>query len=253
MTRDTADIPNDRLLLHAYVDGELDPVNALAVGRSIAANPELKAEVERIEALRRAMQDGLPREPVPVSVVRKIDAAIGRTPAVPAPTWRLLAASVVLALGIGSTATWLALSSLAIDQTAQSLVDGHVRALMAPQAADVASSERHTVKPWFNGRIPQSPQVADLAAQGFPLAGGRVDVIDNAPVATLVYHRRKHVISVSALPNAAGTAQPALRRSISGYNLVQWTRGGTTYWATSDLNVPELTEFATLFYKSLAN
>lgn len=250
---DIANASDERLMLHAYVDGELDPVNALAVGRAIAAKPELKAEVERIEALRRAMRDGLPREPLPPGLLGKIDATIGRTRRFEAPTWRQLAASVILALGVGSTATWLALSSLDTDQTAQSLVDRHVRALMSPQPADVASSERHVVKPWFNGRIPQSPQVVDLKQQGFPLTGGRVDVINSAPVATLIYNRRLHVISVSAIPNAGRTAQPSQRRSISGYNVVHWVHDGTAYWAASDLNSTELTEFANLFYKSLTN
>ena len=118
---------------------------------------------------------------------------------------------------------------------------------MAPQATDVASSETHTVKPWFNGRIPQAVRVVDLADAGFPLAGGRIDVIDREPEPTLVYHRRRHVISLTATA-APGRADTAPRRdNIDGYNIVTWTRRGVEYWAVSDLNAAELGEFANRF------
>ena len=118
---------------------------------------------------------------------------------------------------------------------------------MAPQATDVTSSETHTVKPWFSGRIPQAPRVVDLAKAGFPLAGGRVDVIGRSPSPTLVYHRRKHVIGVTAVlaPDSAEMA-PRLANA-QGYNLVQWIDGGVAYWAVSDLNAQELQEFVRLF------
>jgi anti-sigma factor RsiW len=110
---------------------------------------------------------------------------------------------------------------------------------------EVASSDRHTVKPWFNGRLPQSPRVVDLTAQGFPLAGGRIDVIGLKPAPTLVYRARLHVISVTALPlKDSEGAQP---RAINGYNVVAWTDGPLAYWAVSDLAAPELEAFSRAF------
>jgi anti-sigma factor RsiW len=120
-----------------------------------------------------------------------------------------------------------------------------LRSLMAPQPADVASSDRHTVKPWFSGRIPLAPRVIDLAQDGFPLVGGRVDVVNRTPVPSLVYSRRQHIISLLAVPNAlAGSTTP---QTVQGYNMISWTAEGTTYWAVSDLNLEELQMFARLF------
>jgi len=121
---------------------------------------------------------------------------------------------------------------------------------MASRPTDVASSERHTVKPWFNGRIPQAPRVVDLAQDGFPLVGARVDVIGNTPVPTLVYGRRLHVISLSAVPEPGQGDESKVSRSINGYNVVSWRQGGIGYWAVSDLVVGELDTFARLFMSS---
>jgi anti-sigma factor RsiW len=246
--------PSDErwFLVHAYLDGELDPANALAIARQIAADPAVGAEVERIEALRQVVRDRLPSEPLPPYLRAKIEAAIGRRGPKVQPSWRALAASVALAMALGSASTWVALRPLLDDRIAEAVVDSHLRALMAPRPTDVISSERHTVKPWFNGRIPQSPQVVDLTKDGFPLVGGRIDVIDAAPVATLVYGRRLHLISLSAMPTASSPRVLSPRKAIKGYNLVQWSHGGVDYWAASDLNAGELDSFAHLFRTALS-
>lgn len=241
-----------RLLVHAYLDGELDPANALAIARQIAADPALGAEVERIEALRYAVRERLPRQPLPPHLKAKIEAMVGRTSPKVHPSWRALAASVALAMALASGTTWVALRPFSDDRIAEAVVDSHLRALMAPHPTDVVSSERHTVKPWFNGRIPQSPQVIDLTKEGFPLVGGRIDVIDAMPVATLVYGRRLHLISVSAVPAANSPQVLSPRKAIKGYNLVQWSHGGVDYWAASDLNAGELDSFARLFRTALS-
>jgi anti-sigma factor RsiW len=131
--------------------------------------------------------------------------------------------------------------------TADLVVASHMRALMAAQPIDVASSDRHTVKPWFNGRIPESPRVIDLANAGFALVGGRIDVIGRVPVPTLVYRIRQHLISLTALP--ASTAAPMMvgLRNIAGYNTLSWTDGGLTYWAVSDVSASDLEAFAKAF------
>ena len=109
------------------------------------------------------------------------------------------------------------------------------------------SSDRHTVKPWFNGRIAESPRVVDLASQGFPLVGGRLDVVERKPVPTLVYRRNKHVISLTALPAPSRANSPAVRRTTDGYNMLRWTEDGVAYVAISDVGAADLESFATLF------
>ena len=154
------------------------------------------------------------------------------------------AASAAMAFAAGSLATLVAIGPGGGEPTAELLVASHMRALMAAQAVDVASSDRHTVKPWFNGKLPRSPRVVDLAAQGFPLVGGRIDVIGLTPVATLVYRARLHVISLTALASHRAGLPP---HPIDGYNLVEWTDGELAYWAVSDLAAPELENFAKAF------
>ena len=237
MTPPTTD---PRLLVHAYLDGELDPANALDVERQLADDPALAAERERIEALRRVIAERLPREGAPPGLARRIEAA-ARTAS--HPSWRALAASVAVAAFIGSGATWLALAPGPAD--ADLVVANHMRALMAPQPVDVGSSDRHTVKPWFNGRIPEAPRVVDLASEGFPLVGGRVDVIGRTPVPTLVYRRRQHLISLSEAPARQMAAMP--QGQIAGYNIVSWTDSGVTYWAVSDVAAADLNAFEKAF------
>ncbi len=238
---------NDRLLLNAYIDGELDPAHVLEFERRLAEDRVLSDERARVEALRNAMRERLPREHASPALRRRV-AALAR----PQPFgtgWRAglaaMAASVAIAFAAGSITTFMAIGTGSREATPELLVASHVRALMASQTVDVASSDRHTVKPWFNGKLLESPRVVDLAAQGFPLAGGRIDVIGLMPVPTLVYRARQHVISLTAMPSssrAGGSTRP-----IDGYNIVEWTDGPLAYWAVSDLAAPELETFAKAF------
>jgi anti-sigma factor RsiW len=245
------------LPVHAYLDGELDPANALAMEKQMSADPILAAECERVDALQRRIRTALPREAPPPELHRRIETAVGL--ALPRPTfaqrrysWRALAASIALtAMVAGSTTSMLLGPQLASDTesgtTRVGVVDAHIRALMAPAPIDVASSDQHTVKPWFNGRIPQAPRVVELAKEDFPLVGGRIDVVGEKPVPTLVYRHRKHLISVTGVPDGkhADTA-PALTTA-DGYNVYRWTEGGVAYWAVSDLAAGELDTLVTLF------
>ncbi len=235
-----------KLLVHAYVDGELDPANARAVERQIADDPALAAERERIAGLQRALREKLAPKPLPPRLRPRIERAVGLDRARSRPSWQALAASVAVAFAVASASTWTLLRPSPADRIADVIVDDHVRALMASQPIDVASSDRHTVKPWFNGRIAQAPRVVDLSAQGFPLAGGRIDVIAGAPAATLVYRHRQHLISLSAVP-ANRLPAGATHREIRGFNLVAWSEGGVTYWAVSDLGLDDLASFAHAF------
>jgi anti-sigma factor RsiW len=189
----------------------------------------------------------VPPETLPAHLRTRIDKTIGLKRASVRPTWQALAASVVLALAIGSASTWFVTQPQPDDRIVTKLVDSHIRALMASQVTDVTSSERHTVKPWFNGRLPGSPIVVDLASEGFPLVGGRIDVIDTVPTATLVYGRRQHLISVFAVPDTTADAATGSRTPINGYNIVVWRKNDKTYGAVSDLNAAELESFAQKF------
>src|SRR5258708_25547859 len=171
-----------RWVVHAYVDGEVDPAHALEVERQLAADPSLAAERERHGALRRASAQQLPRESAPPGRARRVEAALGLRPARTAshpswtraashPSWRALAASVAVAAFLGSGATWLVLSPGPGD--ADMIVGNPLRAPMAPQPVDVGSAAQHTRKPWFSGRIPEAPRGVDLSSEGFPLVAGR--------------------------------------------------------------------------------
>jgi anti-sigma factor RsiW len=129
---------------------------------------------------------------------------------------------------------------------AQEVVSSHIRSMMLNHLVDVPSSDQHTVKPWFNGKLDFAPDVKDFADQGFPLVGGRLDYIDNRTVAALIYQRRKHAINLFIWPAPEVNNQPAQQLSVNGYNIIHWTRSGTRYWAVSDVNSADLSEFAKL-------
>jgi anti-sigma factor RsiW len=262
----TAGETDPKLLVHAYVDGELDPAHALELERALAADPALAAERERIATLRSVIRERLPPVAAPAGLTRRIEAAIANTSeasffprlfsrgvsvrglASSSPSWRALAASVMLALALGSGSTWLAVRQTLnpAEPIADMVVASHIRALMAPQPADVPSSDRHTVKPWFNGRVSEAPRVVDLGNEGFPLVGGRVDVIGRVPVPTLVYRRRQHLISLYAIPNEKAPEISA-PQAIAGYNILTWKENGTVYWAVSDVATSDLEAFAKAF------
>jgi anti-sigma factor RsiW len=239
---------NSALLVHAYLDDELDPANALAIAQQMSTEPALAAEGARVKALQKLIRERLPREPAPPGLHARIEASVGGSKRSRSrPSWRALAASIAVTAMVASSSTWVIVGSQGTYTVADSLVSDHIRALMASQPIDVVSSDLHTVKPWFNGRVPESPRVVDLARQDFPLVGGRVDVIGQTPVPTLVYRHRQHLISLTEMPsgNPFEFARPS--RTINGYNLVRWTEDGVSYWVVSDLASAELEEFARLF------
>jgi anti-sigma factor RsiW len=257
-------VSDDIPLLNAYIDGELDPAHALEIERRLAADPELAAERARIEALRGAVAR-LPRDKASTGLRMRVAALTSAQPvrvgaragrslrwgdawsAKWGAKWGTMAASIAVGLIAGSLGTYVALGPGHEPSVPQLVVASHLRSLMASEPVDVTSSDRHTVKPWFNGKLPQSPRVVDLAGQDFALVGGRIDVIGLAPVPTLVYRRRLHLISLMALPVAQAAAAAAPRRAIDGYNVVEWTDADHAYWAVSDLARPELEEFAAAF------
>ncbi len=240
------------LPIHAYLDGELDPTNALAVEKRMATDLALAAECERIDILQRLVRKHLPREAPPPGLRMRVETAVGRRhPRTPLArsqfSWRALAASIAVTAVVASGSTSMLLAPSSSDSARDGVINAHIRSLMAAQPFDVASSDRHTVKPWFNGRIPQAPRVVDLAKEDFPLAGGRIDVVSEIPVPTLVYGHRKHLISLTAVP-ASGRANSApVASAIDGYNIYRWTEDRVAYWAVSDVAFADLDKFVELF------
>ncbi|HEU0060310.1 MAG TPA: anti-sigma factor [Hyphomicrobiaceae bacterium] len=151
------------------------------------------------------------------------------------------AAMLVLVCGLSGLVGWhLAQSNFEQRRLERDVVAAHVRSLLQDSTVQIASSESHTVKPWFNGRVEFAPTVKDLTAEGFPLIGGRLDFVDNRRIATLVYKRRRHVINVFMWPADGQNPKPPVSSMLQGYNTVTWTAGGITFWAVSDLNAKEL-------------
>jgi anti-sigma factor RsiW len=233
------------LRVHAYVDGELDPANALGVEASMAMDPALAAERERIEAFQSLMREHLPPEAPPSGLHARVEASVGMRHPRMQPSWRALAASIAVTAVVASAVTSIVVAP-GTSTARDGIVDAHIRSLMASQPIDVASSDRHTVRPWFNGRIPQAPRVVNLGSD-FPLIGGRIDVVEASPVPTLVYGHGKHLISLTEVP-ASGRANSApVLSERGGYNVFRWTEGGVSYWAVSDASALELDKFAELF------
>jgi anti-sigma factor RsiW len=252
MPRLTTD-DNSVLLVHAYLDGELDPTNALGVTQQMDREPALLAEAESVRALQQLIHERLPREEAPPGLRARIETSVGGlTRQRGQPSWRALAASIVLTAMVATSSTWFVVGSEPTIMVADSLVSDHIRALMAPEPVDVASSDSHTVKPWFNGRIPESPRVVDLTKQDFPLIGGRIDVLGQTPLPTLVYRHSKHLISLTAMPAKSNFKVDRALHTVKGYNVVHWIENGVSYWAISDLAPKELEDFAQLFRTSLS-
>jgi anti-sigma factor RsiW len=244
---------SDELQLSAYCDGELDPVSAIAFERRLADDAALKAQYDRLLSLRRAVRS-LPQADLPPGLRDRIQSAIDAEG--PKPTvnprasprqrsWSLqaLAAAAVFGAVIASSVMLTIERYDQRQQVAGEVVAGHIRSLMAPQPFDIASSDRHTVKPWFTSRLPVSPQVPDLAAQGFALLGGRVDVVGHDPVATIVYKHAAHTLSLTTLRSGQSVSEQA----IAGYNVRSWSDADFTYVAVSDLPAADLATFERLF------
>lgn len=158
-----------------------------------------------------------------------------------------LAASIALAV---------ALSAILVQRSGRDTVEeqifaSHVRSLQVDHLMDVASSDQHTVKPWFAGKLDFSPPVRDLREQGFTLEGGRLDYLDGRSVAALVYRRHQHVINVFVWPQSSAPAENSSARE--GYNMLRWSEGGFAFWAISDLNLTELRELARLLQAPVAS
>ena len=233
-------------LIHAYIDGELDLVNNLEIEGHLGACEVCQSEYRRHLNLVALVQGGAQHFAAPDILRKRIQRQARTTPR--SRRWLAIAAAVILALSGGLLLKiWAARSqSTTDDLVAQEVVSSHIRSMMLNHLVDVPSSDQHTVKPWFNGKLDFAPDVKDLADQGFPLIGGRLDYVDNRTVAALVYQRRKHSINLFIWPSSRVTDKSTQQFSVNGYNIIHWTNSGATYWAVSDVNNADLSEFAKL-------
>ncbi len=237
------------LHLDAYVDGELAEPEARELAAHLAECRECAARHDALVALRAAITAQAPYHRADAALRRRVRAEVHQAAGAsrrrwPAP-WRPLAAAAAIAfVAIG---TWqLASARAARDAIAGDVLASHVRSLLGEHLTDVASTDQHTVKPWFNGRLDFSPPVYDFAGAGFPLVGGRIDYVGGRSVAALVYGRRRHVINVFLWPAGRGSASGAAALTRQGYHLRHWTTPAFVYWIASDLGTAELDQFAGL-------
>jgi anti-sigma factor RsiW len=241
-----------QVLLHAYVDLELGLSECLQIEQHLRDCPVCAQSHDHLLALRSSIQRSGVYLQAPPALSKRVGASLqaalnpNRTRRARMRTLFAIAASLALVLA-GWELVRLRLPGSEDAFLTRELVASHVRSQMLPtHRFDVASSDAHTVKPWFEGKLDFSPPVKDLTDQGFPLLGGRLDYVQSRPVAVLLYQRRKHFINLFIWPALAG-GQTALKESTrQGFHLLEWTSAEMTFWAVSDLNAAELQEFARL-------
>jgi anti-sigma factor RsiW len=241
--------------LSAFLDDEVDPLGSREIQQHLDACTSCTDALGRMRGLAERLRAEAPYYPAPDSLRVRVSQAAwsdasrsrttGRRFGVAARGWIGAAAAVVVVLG----GTWL-VTSLQREEGSRlierEVVSSHIRSLMASHLTDVASTDQHTVKPWFNGKLDFSPPVSDLSTSGYPLIGGRLDYLRGRPVSALVYQHRKHLINVFVWPDEGAADSMTLPRTQQGYHVIHETHGGMTYWIVSDLNSEELSAFAQL-------
>ena len=238
-----------RELLPAHVDGELDFVTAREIERHLGDCEECGRTQEQMKELRQTLTSDKPEFRAPAHLRRNIRAALRReegSERTGASFWPIFAASAAFAVLI------LGLILLQTNRSSQQstivdeVIGNHVRSLLATHLVDIASSDQHTVKPWFDGKIDFAPDVHDFAMSGFPLIGGRLDYLDGKTAVALVYQRNKHPINVFIEPNTETAETSPAYVTRHGYNVLSWKHRDMKYWAVSDLNETELRQLASL-------
>ena len=242
------------VMLHALIDGELDAGHARAVEAHAGACSGCAEKLDSFRAMREAMAGAALKEFAPAHLRNRVKALF--TP--PAsrvvsmrsffkPTRRSFFGGFAVGSALSAAvAASLVLSVMRGDQeqaVADEVVSAHIRSLQAGHLMDVVTSDQHTVKPWFNGRVDIAPPVIDLTAESFTLLGGRLDYIDSEPIAAVIYQRRKHVINLFVAQHLGARHTQAVAESIQGYNVRHWSQNGLDFWAVSDLAGDELDEF----------
>ena len=252
-----------------YLDGELDLSRTIEMETHLQVCAECARELERQQALRAALQRSSLAYSAPEMLRSRIQSSLRAAPAAaperaggwhgfpflrPLLFFRWAGAFAVLALC--AVVAWQLVPGLRgpsnDQQLAAEVLTSHVRSLEANHLMDVASTDQHTVKPWFDGKLDFSPPVEDLASDGFPLVGGRLDYLEGRQVAALIYQRRKHFINVFVWPVAAGSSSMQTIQPQQGYNMMRWSHGGFEFWAVSDVNAQDLADFVRLLETRIA-
>jgi anti-sigma factor RsiW len=244
-----------------YIDNELDVATAILVKQHLHDCSPCQQLLESRKALGALLNDPQLRFEVPDSLPRKIQSALlaatpsarqrsGRRPVIPWFTVQLaLAAALAVVFGLLFLNQRGMLDRSGGNALVEEVSSDHVRSLLASHLLDVPSTDQHTVKPWFNGKLKFSPPVQDFTAQGFLLIGGRLDYLNGREVAALVYQRNKHIINLFVAPSESGRTEAVQSFARDGYNVLHWDRDGFEFWAASDINKEELTAFADLEMK----
>jgi anti-sigma factor RsiW len=239
--------------IHGYVDGELDLLKSLEIEQHLQDCAACASAYRNLTTLQAALKDSALYYQSPAGLRQRVRAQVQQA-VQPAPTprvlpWRWIGMAAALAAAV--LLTFFLTRALFVpsgdDTLTQEVIASHVRAEITDHLADVASSDQHTVKPWFNGKLDFSPQVPDLASQGFPLIGGRLDYLAGRSVAALVYRRQQHIINLFIWPATGSADAGVATETRQGYNVAHWTQAGMTYWAITDLNATEFQQFVQLF------
>jgi mycothiol system anti-sigma-R factor len=239
-------------LLHGYLDNELDTMHVAEIQAHLGACVSCREEHAQELKLRSLLQARATRYAAPAQLRSQILASVrsaqrGRRLREWVPMgWLQFGGSLAATVLLTSAVTYYSLVSPNSDRVVDEVVATHVRSLITNRLTDVESSDQHTVKPWFNGKVDFSPPVKDLAAQGFPLVGGRLDYIDGRPVAALLYRHRQHWISVFMWPDQSGQDSAPRGFSKRGYDITQWSAEGLRFYVVSDIASPELGQLVTL-------
>jgi len=265
-------------LMDGYLDGELDPITSQTIEQHLRECHKCEQTYKTHGSLIRAIGNATPYYNAPAELRQRIQSSL-RDEIAERPMRNVVRDSQVLfrrgqpglrTILSGTPWSWLALAAAIIfaaiitlnlvprlprpgaDQLlATQLIAGHVRSLMANHLTDVASSDQHTVKPWLDAKLDFAPAVVDLASDGFPLVGGRLDYLENRPVAALVYQRRKHFINLFIWPAASDATRASKTMTRQGYQLLHWADSDFNYWTVSDVNVNDLQTFKELFEKQI--
>jgi anti-sigma factor RsiW len=240
-------------LLELYLDGELAARESVEVREHLDSCLACARQYRRLEQIGSDMRMHVGHYAPPAGLERRVQAALRkaareeRQPSRLLQNWIAVAASVLLFVSIASNMALLRSHASARDLLAQEVLSSHLRSLIGTHLVDIPSSDQHTVKPWFNGKLNFSPDVKDFARQGFPLVGGRIEYLDDRPVAALIYQRRRHLINLFLWPAPSSSSSGYSEMTKRGYNLVSWTQNGMTCWLVSDVQTSELEQFAQLY------
>jgi len=238
------------IVLHALLDGELDAGHAHDVEAHVGNCPRCATQLRAYREMQHAMLAAPLRFTAPTSLRRRIERALPSAPPRVASRRSMLKGFAMGTALSAAIAASLVIGVIRTDQDQRVLGDvfsAHVRSLQADHLTDVQTSDQHTVKPWFNGKVDVAPPVVDLTAQGFTLIGGRLDYIDGRAVASIVYRRRAHMINLFVIPGAASADHGAKLETMQGFNIQRWSAQGLEFFAISDINAEELNEFVEKF------